>query len=127
MACKRECNDVFKNVQNFQTNVMKINQEFEKISTTTLTNIEKRLYYLTQFIRQQEETLKVREEEFVQSFEKISRKIMNTYELFINRGPRIQLEWLRFIHRLDDSLERSLKQSVKNTLIDLGKHIIGDK
>ena len=106
---------------------MKINQEFEKISTTTLTNIEKRLYYLTQFIRQQEETLKVREEEFVQSFEKISRKIMNTYELFINRGPRIQLEWLRFIHRLDDSLERSLKQSVKNTLIDLGKHIIGDK
>lgn len=52
---------------------------------------------------------------------------MKTYDLFIGRGHRIQSEWLKFVHRLDDSLEKHLKQSVKNTLLDLGRHIIGDK
>jgi len=53
---------------------------------------------------------------------------METYELsFMHRGPKVQNEWLKFVHRLDDTLEKSLKQSVKNTLLDLGKHIIGDK
>ena len=52
---------------------------------------------------------------------------MKTYDLFIHRGPKIQTEWLDFVRGLDDDLEKSLKQSVKNTLLDLGKHIIGDK
>ena len=51
---------------------------------------------------------------------------MKTYDLFIQRGSRIQSEWLSFISRLDHSLEKSLKQAVKNTLTDLSKHIRGD-
>jgi hypothetical protein len=47
-------------------------------------------------------------------------EMMNTYDLFINRSSRIQGEWLKFIERLDENLEKSLKQSVKNTLLDLG-------
>jgi len=54
-------------------------------------------------------------------------EMMNTYDLFMFRTSKIQGEWLKFIHRLDENLEKSLKQSVKNTLLDLGKHIIGDK
>jgi len=106
---------------------MKIHNEFEKISTTTLTNVQKKLYLLSEFIRQQEDTLKVREQDFVNSFEKISRKVMKTYDLFIHRSTKIQSEWLKFVHRLDDNLEKSLKQSVKNTLLELGRHISGDK
>ena len=34
---------------------------------------------------------------------------METYELFIHRSHRIQNEWLKFVHRLDDSLEKALK------------------
>lgn len=52
---------------------------------------------------------------------------MKTYDLFIQRGPRIQSEWLSFINRLDHNLEKSLKQAVKNTLTDLSKHIRGDQ
>ena len=52
--------------------------------------------------------------------------MMKTYDLFIQRGPKIQSEWLSFVHRLDKDLEKSLKQSVKNTLTDLSKHIRGD-
>jgi len=126
-ACRGECRDVFLNVKKFQSNVAKVQQEFEKISTTTLTNVQKKLYLLSEFTRQQAETLAGREREFVESFERVARKVMKTYDLFIHRGPKVQNEWLRFVRRLDDSLEKSLKQSVKNTLLDLGKHIIGDK
>lgn len=69
--------------------MQKINQEFEKISKTTLTNIQKKLYLLTEFIRQQEDTIEVRETDFQASFEKITRKMMKTYDLFIGRGHRI--------------------------------------
>jgi dynein heavy chain len=50
-ACRKECQDVFLNVKKFQNNNMKINQEYEKISRTTLTNVQKKLYILTDFIR----------------------------------------------------------------------------
>lgn len=126
-ACRKECQDVFLSVKKFQSNVQKIYAEFENIATTTLTDIHKKLYLLSEFSRQQEETLAVKEREFVESFDRIARKVMKTYDLFIHRGPKIQNEWLEFVRRLDDDLEKSLKQSVKNTLLDLGKHIIGDK
>jgi hypothetical protein len=90
--------------------------------------VQKKLYLLSEFTRQQEDTLATREREFVESFERIARKVMRTYELlFIHRGPKVQSEWLKFVEGLDRALERSLKQAVKNTLLDLGKHIIGDK
>lgn len=69
----------------------------------------------------------MRETTFVGSFNKISKRMMRVYDLFINRSSKIQGEWLRFVVDLDSFLERSLKQAVKNTLLDLGKHIIGDK
>jgi hypothetical protein len=38
-SCRKECNDVFLNVKKFQNNLSKINNEFDKISSTSLTNI----------------------------------------------------------------------------------------
>ncbi len=52
---------------------------------------------------------------------------MEIYEIFQTKGQKIQLDWLRFISKQDEALEKSLKQTVKNTLLDLSKHIIGDK
>lgn len=70
--------------------------------------------------------MKFKEKDFTNSFEVVKVKIMKTYELFIQRGPKIQSEWLTFISRLDQKLEKSLKQAVKNSLMDLSKHIRGD-
>jgi hypothetical protein len=55
------------------------------------------------------------------------KKTMEIYEIFQTKGQKIQLDWLRFISKQDEALEKSLKQTVKNTLLDLSKHIIGDK
>jgi len=123
ISCRRECQDVFKRVKMFQKNQLKINDEFDKVSTTCYTLIQKKLYGLHEFIQEQEDSLKNKEKDFIKSFERIKNKMMKTYDLFIYKGAKIQTEWLQFVSRLDKSLEKSLKQSVINTLMDLGKHI----
>ena len=105
---------------------MKITDEFDKISTTCYTQIQKKLYLLKEFIKEQEDSLKKNEKDFTKSFERIKVKMMKTYDLFLYKGAKIQNEWLAFVTRLDRNLEKSLKQSVKNTLMDLSKHIRGD-
>lgn len=81
---------------------------------------------LKEFVKEQEDCLVHKENDFRVAFDIIRNKMMKTYDLFIQRGQRIQSEWLAFISRLDHSLEKSLKQAVKNTLTDLSKHIRGD-
>jgi hypothetical protein len=124
--CRRECLDVYSNVKKFQNNQQKILDEFEKISSTCITSIQKTIYLLPAFVTQQEDTLEVRKKDFSTSFEKIISKIMKTYELFIKRKNKIQSEWLKFIYRLDDGLLKALQNSVQITLLDLHKRIIGD-
>ena len=50
IGCRRECLDVFKRVKMFQKNQMKINDEFDRISSTQYTTIEKKPYDLHGFI-----------------------------------------------------------------------------
>lgn len=110
--CRRECHDVYCNVKEFQNNQQEIRDEFEKISSTCITNIQKQMYGLPAFVTQQEDTLEVRKKDLSASFEKIIDKVMTTYDLFIRRKSKIQNEWLKFIHRLDDGLLKALQNSV---------------
>lgn len=68
----------------------------------------------------------MRKKDLINSFDKIIKLIMVTYNLFIKRKTRIQSEWLKFIHSLDEGLLKSLQNSVQITLLDLHKRIIGD-
>jgi hypothetical protein len=95
-------------VKKFQNNQQKIMEEFEKIASTCITNIQKTIYLLPAFVTQQEETLEGRKQDLITSFEKIISRIMKTYDLFIKRKNKIQSEWLKFIYRLDDGLLKSL-------------------
>jgi len=83
LSCKRECQDVFKKVKIFQKNQQKIKEELERISTATLTQIQENLYHLKEFVKEQEDALKVKEKEFSKSFGRIQTKMMKTYELFL--------------------------------------------
>lgn len=69
--CKRECQDVFKKVKMFQKNQQKIKEELERISSTTLTSIQKKLYHLKEFVKEQEDALKIKEKDYSRAFEKI--------------------------------------------------------
>lgn len=56
--CRAECKKVFEEVKSFQGNVQKIYTEFDKITRTILTNVEKTLYLLPNFIRTQDAVMK---------------------------------------------------------------------
>jgi len=51
---------------------------------------------------------------------------MIMYRLFIYKKEEIQREWLRFVDKQDKSLEKALRQSVKNTLMDIQKRLKSD-
>jgi len=114
-------------VKIFQNNFQKINSELDKISRTSLTNVEKVLYLLPNFIRTQDNVMKQKEGEFIAAFERITDNVMDTYELFLRKKPEIQKQWLIFMEDLDKELKKSLQASVKSTLMQFGKHIMGDK
>lgn len=126
-SVRKDCKMVYEQVKKFQNNVQKIQSEFDKIGRTTLANVEKNLYNLPDFVTQQENALKQKEGEFTAAFNRVSREVMDTYELFIRKRPNIQEEWLKFMTDLDSRLALALKQSVKTTLLYFGKHIMGDK
>jgi len=85
------------------------------------------LYYLKTFLRTQDEILKENENKLKESFDLILKHIMDTYELFILQKETIQIRWVKHIKKLDHKLQSALITSVKNTLLDLSKHIKGEK
>jgi hypothetical protein len=51
-------------------------------------------------------------------------KIYQAY--FFNGSKEIQEFWLQFIREMDKDMEKALKSAVKNSLVDLQKHIKGE-
>lgn len=108
--------------------MQKIYIEFDKIQRTILTNVEKVLYWLPNFIQIQDDVMKQKEGEFIAASERIIVHIMDTYtKLFLRKKTDIQKQWLIFMEELDDKLKGSLQSSVKSTLMHFGKHVMGDK
>lgn len=77
------------------------------------------MYKLDQFNDIQEAELETKKDLFKSSTDNISKLLIKTYQdLFVCHGPEIQKEWLTTMRKLDHSLEKALKNSVKATLLD---------
>lgn len=68
---------------------------------------------------------------FENGYTKITKKFMKIYKDYFFSGSifstkEIQEFWLQFIREMDKDMEKALKSSVKNSLVDLQKHIKGD-
>jgi hypothetical protein len=71
--------------------------------------------------------MKQKEGEFIAGFERIIAHVMSTYDLFLRKKTEIQKQWLIFMEELDDNLKKALQGAVTTTLMQFGKHIMGDK
>ena len=120
------CVEVFNKVKRFQKNNKVIKNEYEMMGRTTLTSIGKDLYLLKVFLDEQEKVLKNKEDRFSSSFEKINKFLIETYEIFIYQKQDVQSAFLAYVNAVDESILKALKSSVKNTLLDLSKHVKGD-
>ena len=126
--CRGSCRATLQKIKTFQDHDSQIRDEFDKMGSTILTNVVKRLYNLEDFNEIQEKELETKKEQFKNSFEKIRGLLIKTYEdLFIHHGYEIQVKWLDQMKELDSSLNKSLKNSVKATLLDFQHHIRGDQ
>jgi hypothetical protein len=109
-------------------NDSKIREQYDKIGSTILTNVVKRMYKLTEFNDIQNKELDLKKAGFKESFETIRSLLIQTYkELFMDHEAPVQREWINTMRELDKSLEKSLKASVKSTLLDFQHHIKGDQ
>jgi len=125
---RNECQNTFDKIDQFKTSYSKITDEFEKISNTVLTKIQKHLYSLEGFMEAQQKELKTKQVFFKDSHETIRSEFMHIYnEYFYHGKQNIQGYWLDFMRELDKDMEKALKSSVKNSLLDLQKHIKGDQ
>ena len=123
---KMQCIEIFNKVKKFQRNEKIIKKEYEIMGRTTLTHIGKELYSLNKFLFEQEKELKKNEDKFKKSFDKICKYLIETYKIFIYQDSEIQSYFLKYVSKLDEEVLSSLKNSVKNTLLDLSKHVKGE-
>ena len=122
--CRKECFNVFNKIKVFQQRKGEINEVIEGISNTYLTSISKKLYDLNTFINTQENELRKHQQNFQKALTFMQEKIVDTYtEQFIDRGNGIQKTWAKFVGELDKNFKEALKNSVKNSFLDLQKHI----
>lgn len=127
IECRNKARVILAMIKQFQYHKLEIKDQFELISSTILTNIEKKLYKLPEFVQQQKASLRKEQGNFLEAFDVVKKLLIDTYsELFITRKASIQAEWLKFVGNLDAELLKALKHSVKNSLLDLQKHIQGD-
>ena len=86
------------------------------------------MHKLTEFNDIQNKELETKKQGFKDSFDKIRQLLIQTYkELFMDHEAPVQREWINTMRELDKSLEKSLKASVKSTLLDFQHHIKGDQ
>lgn len=126
MNSRMKCLEIFNKVKKFQKNEKIIKKEYELMGRTTLTEIGKELYGLHKFLTEQEQELKKNEGKFSMAFDKICKYLIDTYEIFIFQQPEIQSYFLAYVNKLDEEILNALKSSVKNTLLDLSKHVRGE-
>ena len=91
--CRGSCRATLQKIKTFQDHDSQIRDEFDKMGSTILTNVVKRLYNLEDFNEIQEKELETKKEQFKNSFEKIRGLLIKTYEdLFIHHGYEIQVK-----------------------------------
>ena len=126
-SCRGSCRDTLRKIKSFQDNDSQIRYEYDKLSSTILTKVVKKMYPLTEFNNTQSKELEKKKQLFQDSFAKIRSLLIQTYkDLFMDHDAAVQREWISTMRELDKSLEKSLKASVKSTLLDFQHHIKGD-
>jgi len=117
--CRGSCRDTLRKIKSFQEHDSQIRHEYDKLSITILTQIKKQMYKLPEFNDIQNKELEAKKGLFKGSFEKIRSLLIENYkQLFMDHGAPVQREWINTMRDLDKALEKSLKLSVKATLLD---------
>ena len=76
---KSSCAKTMQKIKSFQDRDRQIKEECNKLSTTILTNVIKRMYKLSEFNEIQAKELESKKEQFIESFDKICKHLVQIY------------------------------------------------
>mmetsp|Transcript_11736 Transcript_11736/g.8173 ORF Transcript_11736/g.8173 Transcript_11736/m.8173 type:complete len:141 (-) Transcript_11736:11379-11801(-) len=90
IECRNKARGILQMVKQFQYHKLEIKDQFELISSTILTNIEKKLYKLSEFVHQQKASLRKNQGNFLEAFDVVRKLLIDTYkDLFIHKKGSI--------------------------------------
>ena len=124
---RRHCHDVHQTVCEFTDANTSIERSCKLISDTLLWRIEpKKIYELDEFIQAQDGYRNSIRDKLVQAHESIKQTIASQFDIFKNDGRDVANQWMKYVERIDQSVEESLRQTVKRSLQEIAKSINGE-
>lgn len=86
----------------------------------------KKIYELEEFDMDQERYREVARAKLLSYHKTILETLENMYEVFRNDGRDVQIQWARFVDKIDLLVEDALRASVKRSLQEISKSINGE-
>ncbi|KAI9197259.1 dynein heavy chain and region D6 of dynein motor-domain-containing protein [Polychytrium aggregatum] len=125
--CRRHSHDVQKTVSEFIESNTRIQNNCKFVSECLLWSIEnKKIYELAEFEKAQERHRDVVRKKLKAAHDDILATLQTTYEVFRNDGRDVYNHWVRYIQKIDTSVEESLRLTVKRSLQEIAKAINGE-
>ncbi|KAI9101992.1 dynein heavy chain and region D6 of dynein motor-domain-containing protein [Phlyctochytrium arcticum] len=125
--CRRHSQDVQKTVSDFIESNQRIKRNCKVIAESLLWYIEsKKIYELDEFESAQNRYRNIIMEKLVAVHENIRSTLQTTYEVFRNDGKEIHSHWIKYIEKIDGTVEDALRGSVKRSLQEINKAINGE-
>ena len=124
---RKHAHELQKMVWEFKDSNVKIQRSCKLIADTLLVHIEpKRVYTLEEFDQAQNAHRALVKEKMLRAHGTIQQTLLSTYEVFRDAGKDIQLQWSRYIQRIDKSVEEALRTTVRQSLQEISKAISGE-
>eukprot|EP00756_Hemistasia_phaeocysticola_P025139 Hpha_TRINITY_DN15989_c0_g2::TRINITY_DN15989_c0_g2_i1::g.72379::m.72379/K10408/DNAH; dynein heavy chain, axonemal len=128
--CTKCSNEVQENVDHYKESVRKIHEYCKRIATTLLVKIErKHTYRMDEFESVQRkhreevrDTLRNLHGSIVQKMKYIFSILKKDYQ----QSEDIRREWSHFVEKIEKDIDDALRQTVKRSLQEISKAIVGD-
>eukprot|EP00658_Telonema_sp_P-2_P042252 TRINITY_DN30314_c0_g1_i1.p1 TRINITY_DN30314_c0_g1~~TRINITY_DN30314_c0_g1_i1.p1 ORF type:complete len:212 (-),score=48.45 TRINITY_DN30314_c0_g1_i1:76-711(-) len=124
---RRVCKEVSKDVSAYHAGNLRISQLLYTIANTLLVSFKKKQHKVYEFEAMQEKHRAMVKEQFSDIFKEIKAIARRTYQIFRLAGGDVQEQWVTYVEQIDAQIEASLRATVKKSLQDISRSIVGDK
>ena len=126
-SARKMCAEVYATVQAFKKNRRRIERLCSSIAATSLVRIDKNYVHPEGVFEAHQKEHRTQARERLQRYHKeIRRTMAEMYETFAKHALDVQREWAGFVRKVDENIERSLRSTVKASLQELSRAIVGE-
>ncbi|KAL7754402.1 hypothetical protein RI367_000383 [Sorochytrium milnesiophthora] len=125
--CRRHSHDLQTTVSEFMKANARVAAKCKDMADVPLWYIEpKKIYDLADFEQTQQAHRAYARDKLASCHEEIRTVLQTCYGVFRHDGKDVQLQWGRFVQKIDDMVEDALRLAVKRSLLEIAKSINGE-